>query len=152
MHDRIVNTSINWQLAGYFRKMLYLRCLTGFLLRLWNYLAPQSIYIIDRQKKMLFCARNNAFVPICSYPLKREVPREVVLFIKKNLTKVKCEASKKKNIQWCLFYFIIKKQIFQSDTTCCVKQFRERIQFSIQFTRIFWPSKKNYRSGIQPLK
>ena len=91
---------------------------------------------------MLFCARNNAFVPICSYPLKREVPREVVLFIKKNLTKVKCEASKKKNIQWCLFYFIIKKQIFQSDTTCCVKQFRERIQFSIQFTRIFWSSNK----------
>ena len=45
---------------------------------------------------MLFCARNNAFVPICSYPSKRAVPREVVLFIKKNLTKVKCEASKKK--------------------------------------------------------
>ena len=82
---------------------------------------------------------------LCTYLLvsfEKRSPKGSGSFYQKNLTKVKCEASKKKNIQWYLFYFIIKKQILQSDTTCCVKQFRERIQFSIQFTRIFWSSNK----------
>ena len=34
-------------------------------------------------------------------------------------------------------------KIFQSETTTCRRQFREHIQFSMQFARVLWTSNKN---------
>ena len=33
-------------------------------------------------------------------------------------------------------------EMFQSETITCLRQFREHVQFSIQFTRVLWSSEK----------